>query len=465
MLTFKTLPRKNVNKIMDYVRLNKEKTCDYSHGAIFMWYDHFRYEYAIYNDMLILKVGDKNSPTFFPPLGNGDFFDAVSQIEKYCIEKEFPIKFSFLSKSTADKLLERYKEYSVLSGFNRDFSDYVYNYDDVKNFKGKKYNGQRNHINNFKKAYPNYQYNNIERKDVPMLIEFLKEYKKDHKKMKGIEKNEYLNTVKLVENYNPKNFVGGYIQVDGKTVAMSIGEYVGETLIIHVEKALVGYKGVYPTTFNEFVKHVEKDGVIYVNREDDSGDLGLRTSKMQYRPCFMIDKHYVKLNSFMKEFKKPTLKGELVTLSPIKKTDAKNYYKLNVAVKNNKMWGFDYKKFNKNPTEDYFYKLQRDDFKNKFNLCLAIRENSSPDLIGEVILYKFDKQGNVEVGIRLFKKYQQKGYAKESLRLISAFVKEKLNLKIKARCFKNNYQSKKLFENNGFILNAEDEKYFYFEKI
>ena len=80
---------------------------------------------------------------------------------------------------------------------------------------------------------------------------------------------------------------------------------------------------------------------------------------------------------------------------------------INVAVKNNKMWGFDYKKFNKNPTEEYFYKLQRDDFKNKFNLCLAIRENSSPDLIGEVILYKFDKQGNVEVGIRLFKKYQQ----------------------------------------------------------
>ena len=465
MLTFKTLPRKSVNKIMDYVRQTKEKTCDYSKGVIFMWYDHFRYEYAIHNDMLILKVGDKNSPTFFPPLGSGDFWGAVSEIEKYCIENEFAIRFGFLSKSTADALLDRYNGYTVTSGFNRNFSDYIYRYEDVKNFKGKKYNGQRNHINNFKKAYPNYQYNNITKKDIPFILEFLKEYKTQHKKMKSIEKNEYLNTVKLIENYTPKDFVGGYLKVNGKIVAFSIGEYIGDTLIIHVEKGLVEYRGVYPTMFNEFVKHNEKDGIVFVNREDDSGDLGLRTSKMQYRPCGMLDKYFVKLNSFMKDIKKPTLKGELVTLSPIKKADAKNYYKLNVAVKNNKFWGYDYKKFNKTPTEDYFYKVQRDDYKDKLNLCLAIRKKGKPNLIGEVILYKFDFTSSVEVGIRLFKKAQNKGYASESLNLISNFVKEKLNLKIKARCFKNNYQSKKLFENNGFVLTAQDSKYFYFEKI
>ena len=191
MLTFKTLPRKSVNKIMDYVRQTKEKTCDYSQGVIFMWYDHFLYEYAIYNDMLILKVGDKTAPTFFPPLGNGDFWGAVSEIEKYCVENEYPIRFGFLAKTTADLFVERYKGYAVCSGFNRNFSDYIYRYEDVKNFKGKRYNGQRNHINNFKKAYPNYLYNNITKKDIPRILEFLQEYKAQHKKMKSIEKKEY----------------------------------------------------------------------------------------------------------------------------------------------------------------------------------------------------------------------------------------------------------------------------------
>lgn len=464
MLTFKTLPRKKVKFVMDYVKNCKEKTCDYSQGVIFMWYDHFHYEYAIFNDMLILKVGDKNTPTFFPPIGKGDFTKAVEEIEKYCIEKECPIRFAFLSKDTAELLLERYKDFSVVSGFNRNFSDYIYRYDDVKNFKGKKYNGQRNHINNFKKNYPNYQYKNITKKDIPFIVEFLKEYKTQHKKMKGIEKSEYINTVKLVENYRPKDFVGGYLQVNDKIVAFSIGEYVKDTLIIHVEKALTEYKGVYPTMFNEFVKHVEKEGIVFVNREDDSGDLGLRTSKTQYRPCFMLDKYFVKINSFMGEFKKPTLKGEKVTLSPIKKADAKNYYKLNVAVKNNKMWGFDYKKFNKNPTEEYFYKVQRNDFKNKLNLSLAIRENKKAHLIGEVILYKFDFNGFVEVGIRLFKNKQNKGYAKESIKLITKFVSDKLNLKLKARCLKANLSSKNLFEKSAFNLVSQDDKFYYFEK-
>ena len=463
MLKFKTLPRKNIKSIMKYVKQNNEKICDFSQGVIYMWYDYFRYEYAIHNGMLILKVGDKNAPTFFPPVGNGDFLDAVSQIEKYCIENEYAIKFSFLCKETADILIERYKDFTVSSGFNRNFSDYVYRYEDIKTFKGKKYNGQRNHINGFKKAYPNYQYKTITKKTIPQLIEFLEVYKKEHKNMKGIEKHEYLNTLKLVKNLKIKDFIGGYLEVDGKIVAFSVGEYVKDTLIIHIEKALTEYKGVYPTMFNEFVKHSEKDGVIYINREDDSGDMGLRYSKMQYRPSHMIDKYFVKINSFMKDFTPTTLKGESVYLSQIKKADAENYYKLNAAVKNNKWWGFDYKKLNTNPTKDYFYKLQKDDFKEKFNLCFAIREKGKKDLIGEVILYKFSFDGFVEVGIRLFKKYQGKGYAKESILLISEFVKG-LGLKLKARCYKQNLPSKKLFENLGFILTAQTDKFYCFQK-
>ena len=59
MLKFKTLKRKNVKSVMDYVKQNNENTCDYSQGVIYMWHDYFRYEYAIHNGMLILKVGDK----------------------------------------------------------------------------------------------------------------------------------------------------------------------------------------------------------------------------------------------------------------------------------------------------------------------------------------------------------------------------------------------------------------------
>lgn len=464
MLEFTKLKAKDIKNILKYTGHSKEMLCDYSAGVMFMWMEHFKYEYAIYNDMLILKVGDKESPTFFPPIGKGDFIGAVKQIEEYAVENEFLINYAFLSENTANKLAEIYKDYKFDIGFNRDYSDYLYNYQDIKNFTGKKYSGQRNHINSFKRLYPNYKYKTIEKKDIKRLIEFLKLYKKQHLNMKGVEKKEYEYTIKLIKNLNVASFVGGQLEVDGKIVATSVGEYLGNMLIIHIEKGLKEYKGVYPTMFNEFVKHVEKEGVDFINREDDAGDLGLRTSKTQYGPCRMGNKCYFRLKSAMGDIKKPTLKGDLITLSPIKKSDSEDYFRLYTAVKNNRYWNYDYKKYNKNPEIDYFYKLQLKDYKKRLNTCLAIKQKGKDKLIGEVILYKFGYDNTVEVGLRLLKKYQGKGYGKEILKLITNFVKNKLGLSIKARCFKENIPSYNLFVNSGYKIVSSDEKFYYFEE-
>lgn len=62
----------------------------------------------------------------------------------------------------------------------------------------------------------------------------------------------------------------GALQVDGQIIALSVGERCGEQLIIHVEKALTDFEGAYPTMAQEFAKHFAVDGVVFINREDDS---------------------------------------------------------------------------------------------------------------------------------------------------------------------------------------------------
>jgi hypothetical protein len=43
-----------------------------------------------------------------------------------------------------------------------------------------------------------------------------------------------------------------------------------------------------------FVREFTNENVIYVNREDDAGDPGLRKSKLSYNPVWLVKKYTVK---------------------------------------------------------------------------------------------------------------------------------------------------------------------------
>ena len=82
---------------------------------------------------------------------------------------------------------------------------------------------------------------------------------------------------------SPHFLVGG-MELDGRLLSVAMAERCGDTLQIHIEKALYGYEGVYPATVQAFAQEFAVDGVRWLNREHDAGDKGLRTSKLQYLP-------------------------------------------------------------------------------------------------------------------------------------------------------------------------------------
>ena len=63
-----------------------------------------------------------------------------------------------------------------------------------------------------------------------------------------------------------------------------MAERCGDTLQIHIEKALYGYEGVYPATVQAFAQEFAVDGVRWLNREDDAGDKGPAHLEAQYLP-------------------------------------------------------------------------------------------------------------------------------------------------------------------------------------
>ena len=73
------------------------------------------------------------------------------------------------------------------------------------------------------------------------------------------------------------------IKFNEEIVSFAIGEKRDNVIFIHIEKADVNYAGAYQMIVNEFAKKFASD-VEFINREDDAGDLGLRTSKQSYHP-------------------------------------------------------------------------------------------------------------------------------------------------------------------------------------
>ena len=462
MLTFREFTNKDLKLIQRYTKNNPYYVCDLSVGVMFMWQKTFNQEICVYKNTLIIKANfSKKKCCFFPPIGE-NVDEAITKIEDYCVKNELDLEFNCVDESFLEYLNKRYSD--IESFYDRKWSDYLYDYTEMENFQGGKFSGQRNHINRFKKTYAGYKYKKITNKDIPKIKEFLTEYSKFHKGMKRVEKEEYLNTFLLLDEFKKGLFIGGMLVYNKKIIAVSVGEYSGKMLIIHTEKALGGYTGIYPTMFNEFTKHAKKDGILYINREDDAGDEGLRTSKTQYKPIKLVHKNYVKVKMPFNIEKKPILKDKGVVLNSIKKSDTNDYYKLYITKSLNKYWGYDFTKDFPVYDKTTFYNLQKNDFKNGKNLCLAIRSSEKSKMLGEVILYNFSFNNTVEVGIRLFKKYQNKGYATKSILLITTYAEQILQKTLVAKCYKQNISSQKLFEKCNFIRDFEDKKFIYYKR-
>ena len=97
----------------------------------------------------------------------------------------------------------------------------------------------------------------------------------------------------MLDNYSIYDMLGGMLLVDGNIVGFSLGEIVGDTLFTHIEKADRDYQGCYQMLVAQFAQQFAHEGVHFINREDDTGDAGLRTSKLSYHPVALLEKYTV----------------------------------------------------------------------------------------------------------------------------------------------------------------------------
>ena len=457
----------NANLVKPFLLKADYAVTDNTVGCLFMWRKNAKTKVCIYKDCLILfESFDENTHAFRYPFSlSGDLQaeeQALKLIERYAQENQINLNFSKLDERTLSKLVCRYKDRICITN-SRYWRDYLYNADDLKFFKGKKYSGQRNHINKFKGLYPNFEVKIFTPDDSQRLKNFLDEFGEKYPKNSSIAKEELEQTREFVDYIETLGQLCAYIEIDGKIAAMSIGEVYGDCLIVHCEKAFYEYEGIYPLMVSEFAKLFAGESVKFINREDDSGDLGLRRSKMQYKPIELMDKMFISIKRSVDELDKvPTVLTERLTLKEIEYEDKAEYNILSTDEELNKYWGYDYKEHLKGELhENYFVDSVKRDFEKRSVVTLGVYLRGR--LIGEVVLQYFDYFAGAEIGARICSKFSNKGYGREALTAAAVWAMDNLNLeKIYAKCYKQNAASRNMLLKSGMREYDSDDTFYYF---
>lgn len=296
MVTFQNLDLSLFDKVKQLSLYDDSGICDRTCAGIFMWRDFFKAEVAFIENAAMFRVnyfGRKNVYTF--PIGEQGSIDHIlNDLPSLIDTKSSPISFCTLTDEMLDILKNRFHIIADIQ--NPAWSDYIYIKDDLCTFAGKKYAGQRNHINKFKQLYPDHSFERIDEHNLQeakcFFIDIESNFDLSDKEI--IEEEQKV--IEALDNYALYNLCGGILRAGEKIVGISLGEICNDTLFVHTEKALKDVPGAYQMLVSRFASEFCGENVRFINREEDDGIEGLRTSKLSYHPCRLIEKHLATFN-------------------------------------------------------------------------------------------------------------------------------------------------------------------------
>lgn len=282
---FKILDCSGAKLIAEAISFCPSKFCDFTPFVILMWQRMYKTEYILTDEELFIKLN----------LDGGVHYGISTKNIKRSVTKLFDITgensldLSLITESDVDILKGEFEVSNVYT--REEWWDYLYSHSDLSTLSGKRFSGQRNHINKFKASFPDWSYENVGSDNLSEVKDFYNELTRDSEGMNESALFE-MNMVKdyLDGGYRCFPIEGGVLRANGNIVSFAFGEVVDNTLFIHIEKARRDVQGAYQMIVKEFASHNPAE---FINREEDMGIEGLRRSKDSYHPIEKLKKYSV----------------------------------------------------------------------------------------------------------------------------------------------------------------------------
>ncbi len=279
-------------EIASILKKLRPTTSEFSLGFLYGYRGSFCFEVTKVLGNVCIRGNIQDIPSFLLLSDNGK----VEETVKICLDflnKQYGRgRINAVSKTMAE-ILKSNTQFKIND--DRDNYDYVYKVTDLINLSGSKYHSKKNFVLQFEKKY-SYEYRKLSSDVISQCIDLEEKWCHiKHCLMDESMSMENRLVYELLNNFEILGLFGGALFVDGKIQAFTVAEKLNpNTAAVHIEKANTEYKGIYQAINNIFCKK-ELDKFIFLNREQDVGNLGLRKAKLSYYPYELIEKYNIEL--------------------------------------------------------------------------------------------------------------------------------------------------------------------------
>lgn len=293
---FKSIELSDREVIHDILRAYRPETSEMTFTNLFIWRDHYKIQWSLHQDWLIIACGVGGKNCFaLPPVGPAPRVEVARMVLEW-LKKE-----KGLSDPSIERADQRLADELKDSGMfrvepTRDHFDYVYLSENLVKLSGNRYHGKKNHFNKFRKTY-DWSYEPLRPEKISPCLEVSELWCKARRCQEDLDLMDEAVAVKsILENSEALKVKGGLILIEGKVEAFALGEMLNaDTAVVHIEKANPEIPQLFVVINQQFVEHEWQD-VKFINREQDLGDDGLRQAKLSYHPERMAEKFTIQLS-------------------------------------------------------------------------------------------------------------------------------------------------------------------------
>ena len=293
VIDFKELQKEDKPLLDCFFRARYYENSHFNFTNLYMWHEPYKIMWAKEDDVLHLKAEWGGREFALQPLGAEEkLAGAVERFRKYFEAQGKPLSFSGIERSFAE-VLKNCSGMDFVIEPDRNNFDYVYLAEDLIKLAGRKFHSKKNHLNSFRKNYPEAEYQPITDEIVTQCKLTINGWYKQ--RAHDLPDDPFIALerqaiIEVLNNFKDFRLKGGAILIGQRVVAFTFGEQLNDdTAVIHVEKADPDVRGAYPAINQAFVENAWAD-MTYINREEDMGIEGLRKAKESYKPVKLIEK-------------------------------------------------------------------------------------------------------------------------------------------------------------------------------